>query len=202
MVISNKDIMANARLQLQGKWGSVVSVSIIYLVLMVVLGSMRNFGGIVSFVIGGPIAFGLNNYFLSFTRGEKPQLEDFFKGFSIFAKTFVAYLLIIIFIVLWALLLIIPGIIAAISYSMTYYIMVDNPELDAQNAIKKSKQIMNGNKYRYFCFLCRFIGWFLLSIITFGIGFVWLIPYFLVSNSKFYETLIQSGVRGIELGEK
>ncbi len=183
--------MANARSQLQGKWGSVVLVSLIYLVLMAVPGSIHKIGGIIGFVIGGPIAFGLNYYFLLFIRGKNPELEDFFKGFSIFSKTFVTYLLIIIFTLLWALLLIIPGIIAALSYSMAFYIIADNPELDAQNAINKSKQIMNGNKYRYFCFLCRFIGWFLLSIMTLGIGFIWLIPYFMVSNSKFYETLIR-----------
>jgi uncharacterized membrane protein len=105
--------------------------------------------------------------------------------------SFIAYLLIIIFTILWALLLIVPGIIAAISYSMTFYIMADNKEMNAQDAIRKSKELMKGNKYRYFCLACRFIGWFLLSILSLGIGFLWLVPYFMTSNARFYESLIQ-----------
>jgi uncharacterized membrane protein len=189
--MSNSDIMAQARSQLNGKWGSAVLVTFIYVLLGVVPGSMPKIGGIINLVIGGPIAFGLCYYFLSFTRGKSPVLEDLFKGFSIFGKTFVSYLLIIIFTILWALLLIVPGIIAAISYSMTFYIIVDNNEMSGQDAIRKSKELMNGNKYRYFCLLCRFIGWFLLCILSLGIGFLWLIPYVMASNAGFYETLIK-----------
>jgi uncharacterized membrane protein len=97
----------------------------------------------------------------------------------------------LLFVILWALLLIVPGIIAAISYSMTFYIMADNKEMSAQDAIRKSKVLMTGNKYRYFCLGCRFIGWFILGIVTLGIGFLWIMPYFMVSNARFYESLIQ-----------
>lgn len=192
MFISNSEIRSSARFQLKGKWGSVILVTVIYLLITIIPGSIPKIGGISDLIIGGPLAFGYGWYFLAFIRGKNPTMEDLFKGFSVFTKTFIAYLLILIFIVLWTLLLIIPGIIAAISYSMTYYIMVDNNNMTAQEAIKKSKEIMNGNKYRYFCFLCGFIGWVLLCILTLGIGFLWLIPYFSVSNAKFYDSLIQS----------
>jgi uncharacterized membrane protein len=172
----------------------VVVVSLIVVLINVIVGSIHSVGGILNFVIGGPIAFGMNYYFLSFARGNNPELEDLFKGFSQFLRNFVAYLLMVIFTLLWALLLIVPGIIAAISYSMTFYIMIDNPQLDAQDAIKKSKVLMNGNKYRYFCLLCRFIGWFLLCLLTLGIGFLWLIPYFMVSTAKFYDSLDKGSI--------
>lgn len=188
-MVTNAEIMANARSQLKGKWKTVILTALIYILVGVVPGSIPKIGWIINLVIGGPLLFGLNWYFLSFVRGKAPVLEDLFKGFSIFGKTFLAYLLMIIFVVLWCLLLIVPGIIAAISYSMTFYILVDNAEINAQDALRKSKALMQGNKYRYFCFLCRFIGWFLLCILTLGIGFLWLVPYFATSNARFYESL-------------
>jgi uncharacterized membrane protein len=192
MLISNKDIMANARSQLKGKWGSVILVVFIYLLISILAESIPKIGEIITWIISGPLAFGLNYYFLSFIRQKNPALEDLFKGvsISIFGEAFIAYIFMTIFIILWTLLLIVPGVIAAISYSMTFFILVDNPEISGKDAIKKSKELIKGNKYKYFCFLVRFLGWFLLSILSFGIGFIWLIPYFMVSHAKFYESLI------------
>ena len=164
----------------------------------IIPGSIPKIGWIVNLIIGGPIGFGLCYYFLSFIREKNPVLEDLFKGFSVFGKTFIAYLLMAIFTLLWTLLLIVPGIIAAISYSMTFYIMADNKEMSGQDAITKSKQLMMGNKYRYFCLLCRFIGWFLLCILSLGIGLLWLIPYVMASNARFYETLIQQEINQVK----
>ena len=183
--------MAHARTQLKGKWGSALLVAFIYMLIAIIPGSIPKIGWIVNLIIGGPIAFGLSYYFLSFTREKNPVLEDLFKGFSIFVKTFISYLLIMIFTLLWTLLLIVPGIIAAISYSMTFFILVDNNEMSGQDAIRKSKELMMGNKYRYFCLGCRFIGWFCLGILSLGIGFLWIVPYFMSSNAGFYESLIQ-----------
>jgi uncharacterized membrane protein len=190
MFISNADIMTHARSQLKGNWGSAILVVFIYLLTTVIPGSFPKIGGIINLIIGGPFAFGISYYFLSFIRGKKPVLEDLFKGFTVFKKVFISYLLIIIFTLLWTLLFIIPGIIATISYAMTFYILADNNDISGQDALKKSKELMNGNKYRYFCLLNRFTGWFILSILSAGIGFLWLIPYFLTSNAKFYETII------------
>jgi uncharacterized membrane protein len=189
MIIVNKEIMASARAQLKGKWGSAVLVSVIYLVMIGIPGALPKIGGIINFILGGPIAFGLAYYFLTFTREKNPALEDLFKGFYNFSKTFIAYLLIVIFTLLRLLLLIVPGIIAAISYSMTFYIMVDNPEMSAREAIHKSKELMQGNKYRFSCLLGRFTGWFILCILTAGIGFLWFIPYVALSAAKFYESI-------------
>jgi len=192
MLISNQDITENARLQLKGKWGAVVLVAFIYLFILILVETIPKIGEIIGLIISGPLTYGLNYYFLSFVRQKKPALEDLFKGISVFGKAFVAYLFMAFFIILWMLLLIVPGIIAAISYSMTYFILIDNPEIGGKDAIKKSKELMRGNKYRYFCLLLRFFGWFLLSILSLGIGLLWLIPYFKVSHAKFYESLINS----------
>jgi uncharacterized membrane protein len=87
------------------------------------------------------------------------------------------------------LLLIIPGIIAAISYSMTFYILADDNSLTAMEAIDKSKAMMEGYKLKYFYLSLRFLGWALLAILTFGIGFLWLAPYMMVASAKFYDDI-------------
>lgn len=191
MTLSNAEIMKSARSQLQGRWKPVLLLTLVYFLVGIIPGSMPKIGFLFSLILGGPFTFGLSCYFLKFTRNTNPELEELFKGFSIFGKTFIAYLLMVVFTLLWAILLIVPGIIAAFSYSMTFYIMADNKEMSAQDAIRKSKELMTGNKYRYFRLICRFIGWFLLGIVTIGIGFLWIMPYFMVSNTRFYESLIQ-----------
>jgi len=92
-----------------------------------------------------------------------------------------------LFVFLWSLLLIIPGIIASLAYSMTFFILADEPELGASDALAKSKRMMRGYKWKYFCLNLRFIGWAILCVISLGIGFLWLIPYMQISYAKFYE---------------
>jgi uncharacterized membrane protein len=87
------------------------------------------------------------------------------------------------------LLLIVPGIIAALSYSMTYFIIAENDSIGSLEAITKSKEMMRGNKWKLFCLCCRFLGWILLCILTIGIGFLWLYPYMMVSFAKFYDDI-------------
>jgi uncharacterized membrane protein len=100
----------------------------------------------------------------------------------------------VLFIVLWLLLLIIPGIIAAISYSMTFYILADDKSIKPMEAIDKSKKMMDGYKWKYFFLCLRFFGWALLCILTLGIGFLWLIPYINVSIAKFYDDVKENPV--------
>jgi uncharacterized membrane protein len=88
------------------------------------------------------------------------------------------------------LLLIIPGIMAGLSYSQTFYILSEDPSIGAMDAIRKSKEMMYGNRWKLFCLGLRFIGWLLLCILTLGIGFIWLAPYMAVSMAKFYDDLV------------
>ena len=97
-----------------------------------------------------------------------------------------------IFTCLWTLLLIVPGIIKAYSYSMTPYILVDNPELSVREAIRKSQQMMVGQKFNLFYLQLSFIGWFFLACFTGGIGFLWLVPYYQTAQAAFYQNLRNS----------
>ena len=94
------------------------------------------------------------------------------------------------YIIGWALLFIIPGLIAAYRYQLTGYILAENPEMGANDAITRSKELMKGNKWRLFCLDFSFIGWDILSAFTLGIGDLWLTPYRSAAAAAFYRELV------------
>jgi uncharacterized membrane protein len=137
-------------------------------------------------LITGPMTLGLAYFSLSIARDQNAQLQQIFDGFNNFGTALGAYLLMILFIFLWMLLLIIPGIIAALSYAMIFYIIADDPKIGPLDAIDKSKQMMNGYKMKLFLMFLMFLGMALLCILTLGIGFLWFIPFANVTLAKFY----------------
>lgn len=189
MKTENKILMQQARESLKGKWGLAVGTFLVYVIIISVLGNIKHVGSIISLLISGPLVLGISLFSLSLSRNTQPRFEQLFEGFKKYGKSLLAYLLVIVFVLLWTLLLIVPGIIAAISYSQMFFILVDDETISASDAMKKSKKIMYGYKWKYFCLVCRFIGWGLLSILTLGIGFLWLFPYMQISMAKFYDDI-------------
>lgn len=138
------------------------------------------------FFIGGAIKLGYSQFNLNLINGSNPYFGDLFSKFNMFWKGFCMQFLIGLFIFLWTLLLIIPGIIAAYRYSMTSYILLENPDMTVMDAITRSKEMMRGNKARLFCLDISFIGWWFLCILTCGIGFLWLHLYMNAASAAFY----------------
>lgn len=131
--------------------------------------------------------------YLSIARSEKPKIKELFSVFNNVKTPFKVIgttILIGIFIYLWSLLLIIPGIIKSISYSQAFLIMKDHPEYSPLQAIRESKIRMKGYKWKYFLLNLSFIGWAFLTIFTVGIGALWLYPYIYTSQAVFYNTFI------------
>ena len=197
MLTSNSDLMLRARASLKGKWGAAIGISVVYFLISAVAGS-SNFIRILGLIIGGPMAVGYHAVFLSLVRNRELKFGQLFEGFSCFLNALGAYLLMIVFIVLWTLLLIVPGIIAALSYSLTMFIIADNPSMDALAAIRKSKEMMYGNRWRLCCLGGRYTGWFLLGIITCGIGFIWIVPYMMAGFAHFYQDLLDNQAKSVE----
>ena len=187
MKTENVVLMQMAKESIKGKWGLAIGTIVVYILISVALQLIPYVGPIASLIISGPFALGLSYFSLSISRNQNAKLEQIFQGFNNFGTALGAYLLMILFIILWALLLIIPGIIAAISYSLTFYIIADDHSIGAMEAIDKSKKMMDGYKLKYFYLLLRFFGLGLLCILTLGIGFLWLMPYMQVSMAKFYD---------------
>ncbi|NMM63849.1 DUF975 family protein [Clostridium sp. P21] len=147
---------------------------------------------IISFLLSGALYAGSSLFFLKLIRNQNALVEDLlygFKNFGTFGKLFLLELIKSLFIILWTLLLIIPGIVAWFKYSMAYYIIIDNPDLSVIDAINLSTEMMDGHKARLFHLVLSFIGWFLLGILTLGIGFIWILPYYETAQANFYEEL-------------
>ena len=150
----------------------------------------NEFGNIIQIALL-PIAWGFEIMFLRNIRKEEKELDlgEMFEGFKDYARILLTNLLRAVYTLLWMLLLIIPGFIKAYSYSMTNYILKDDPDLKYNSAIEKSMAMMKGHKMDLFLLDLSMIGWLILSIITCGIGLLFLTPYNLTAHAHFYEDL-------------
>jgi len=189
MQTTNRDLMQQAREALKGHWGLAIGGSVIYLILSVLISAIPKVGWIGSLIISGPLTLGFSIFFLSFSRKQEPKLAQLFDGFQRFTQALVAYLLMVLFILLWTILLVIPGIVAALSYSQTFFILADNPQMAGSDGLRKSKAMMKGNRWKLFCLFWRFFGWALLCILSLGIGILWFLPYLQTSLARFYDDL-------------
>jgi len=176
MKTENSVLMKQAREALSGKWGLAIWAFFLYFLITLIIQNI-------------PKALGFAIFSLSISRNQNPKLEQIFEGFKRFGTSLVAFILMSLFTLLWTLLLIVPGIIASLSYSMTFYIIADDSSMGAIETIKRSKKMMYGFKWKYLELQLRFLGWALLSILTLGIGLLWLVPYMSISNAKFYEDI-------------
>lgn len=145
------------------------------------------------FVLGSIVGVGYARFNLELLDRRDPSFEILFAYFSYWKTTAAARLLQSLYILLWSLLLVIPGIIASYSYAMTDYILAEYPELTASEAIGRSKELMSGNRWRLFCLHFSFIGWSILCTFTLGIGNLWLTPYKQAATAAFYRDVSWMG---------
>ena len=180
VTLPSRDLRAIAREALKGKWSEAFITSIIYYVaisvpvglitsIFPVTSPAQGLAGLYSLLVTGPFTYGYTLYIMSVFRKRNAETGQIFAGFENFGKTFVLMLLMSIKIILWALLFVIPGIIAAFRYSQAFLVLVDHPEYTASQCINQSKKMMNGNKWKFFCLNLSFIGWYLLAGIPSGI---------------------------------
>lgn len=184
--MKNSEILKKTRAALANKWTLAV---ITYFVYCLIIGAFTGWPPLswVNLLIGGPMFYGATVFSLSIIRNEEAQVEQLFVGFKQFGRTLIAYLLMMVYIFLWSLLLIVPGIIKAIAYSQTFFIMVDDQEIAGEEAINKSIEMMRGYKMQYFLLCLRFFLLAILCLFTLGIGYLFLIPYMEISFAGFYE---------------
>jgi uncharacterized membrane protein len=196
---SSRNLRALGRNSLIGKWGLGILGTLLFFALTTVptfildeifgngITDPSGISTVYSILVGGPMTLGYAMFGISIFRKRETSPAEVFYGFERFGKAFGLYIVTSIFILLWTLLLIVPGIIAAIRYSMSFYILADNPNIGIMEAINESKRLMQGNKWKYFCLNLSFIGWAILSLLTLGIGFLWLMPYMEVTLIAFYD---------------
>ena len=157
-----------------------------------VVGSLLSSAG--SILITPPITLGLVMVFLNVTYGEEPKVGTIFEPFKTnYGKSIALSFLVGIFVLLWCLLLVIPGIIMAYAYSQSFRILCENPEMSPMECIKESKRIMKGRKMDLFVLQLSFIGWILLVCVTFGIAAIYVYPYMQLAETNFYHRIKAGG---------
>ena len=184
--------------------------------LSVLMGTHPAVNSLASILLTGPFWLGMSAFGLSLQARGKAPLSQLFEGFD-GAKTFLAaaaaYLLVFVFVLLWSLLLIVPGIMAALSYAMTFWILAEEPDLGPMRALSRSRSLMQGHRMQLFRLYFRVAGWYLLALLLVGgiiysavlapylqwalflgvavSGVVCVMAYQLVSFAEFYRELQQ-----------
>ena len=182
---TSKEYRLQASEALKGKYGLAIGTIIVYDLLTAILG----FTVVGAIVLSGALLVGLSICQLNLLRNGDWKLGDLFTRMNSgnFSGTIGLYVRTAIRTFLWALLGIIPGIIASLRYAMAPYIMADNPEMTGKDAIEASKEMMKGKKGKLFCLQLSYIGWILLCCLTCGILFLWVQPRMQVAVAAFYE---------------
>ena len=199
-----KDFRNAAWKDMKGSWGT---LALIYFLDTIILGALGAVNGlnalrivflsvlsiaasVAVLLLSGPFNLGIHISALDVSRKQPVSVGSLFEGFKSFGDSLTLYILNAIFIFLWSLLLVIPGIIKAYSYSMGYFILADRPDLSGNQARKRSMYLMKGHKWQLFCLDFSFIGWYLLSLLTLGILAFWVYPYHMTARAEFYNELL------------
>ena len=210
----NQDYKNAALAALKGNWApSLVATIVLVAIMYVIMGpyvaaytlnsenlnpdTLALIGGCSMFMYLGliflffPLDVGYTNAFNALYVEDDDRItgNTFRDSFGQYLKNVWAMFLMVLFVSLWSMLLLIPGIVKAYSYAMLPYILKDNPELSAMDAIRLSSKMMKGHKFDLFYLQLSFIGWAILAVLTGGIGLLWLQPYMMTTQASFYQDI-------------
>ena len=200
MKISNSEIRAKAREALGSSifgrtW--MMSLAAVAVISLIVNLASQVSCGIGTFLVTGPLYVGLHLAFLKLVRREdEMKIGSLFDGCNNFGSNMMLGVMYTVYITLWSLLFIIPGIIKSYSYSLIYYIKADHPEYGWRECLDESEKMMQGNKWRLFCLNFSFIGWIILSFLV--IPLVFTLPYFLTSYAVHFRFAVAEYNKHVE----
>ena len=186
---SNLEILSCSWDALSSKWLLAIGIVLLHTVVNTVIGSVGF--GLGTLALGGALSFGMSRTMVLLYRGHTPKVETYFDGFKHYLPTLVAFLLVSVIVLVGCVLLIIPGIIAAIGLSQTFYVLQDQPELGAEGAIRESWRLTwtNGHMWKVFFMniLVFFVG--LGGLLALGVGLLVALPLISVMGGGLYEEL-------------
>ncbi len=185
-------IKEKSKQQISGQIGVFVLIYLAFLGIVLVLDYFPVIGGGLTFVATILFELQLITIHLNLTKGIMPEfmmLFDIFKKPRLCGNAIALYIMTYILTLLWSLLLIVPGIIKALSYSMAPYILAENNDMLPQDAIKQSMRIMEGHKMELFILELSFIGWEILCVLTLGLASIYVLPYYETTVANFYNEI-------------
>ena len=186
---TSREILRSTRTVLAGRWGRFLLVMWIAFLCQAVLGAGFKIGAFLGLFLSGPFYVGISAFALAMHRETQPDWETILHGLDRFARNVAAFFLLACWILLGLVLLIVPAILWMLSYSQIFFLLADHPELSASQALNRSREMMYGHRLQLASLQCWLCGLYLLSILTLGIGLIWLIPYSYACQARFYEAL-------------
>ena len=146
---------------------------------------------VVSAFVTNPVKMGCKSFFAQNSYDSETNLDELKKGFTPnYKRNVQAMFLRDIKVLLWSLLLIVPGIMKAYSYELVPYLLAEDPDMGAKEALERSEAMMNGHRWERFVLDLSFIGWILVSIFTLGLGYIFYVgPYISATEAEFYRAV-------------
>lgn len=191
--MNRAELKAAARAQIAGKIGILFVITLIIGIITVgadlILSCIPYGSLIMTFIIAPGFALSTVRIYLSLFGDRRPDIGDTFSGFNDFWGAFKVSFLVGLFTFLWSLLFIIPGIIKSYSYSMSMYVLAENKGKPALECMEESCEMTDGHKMELFVLDLSFIGWILLGIVTLGIAYIWVVPYYNATRANAYRAL-------------
>lgn len=192
--MNRAELKSQAKQMIKGKVGMLFVVTLIVGLISFAASFVLSFipigGSLISAIVITPaFALSIARVYLNVTKDIKPAAGDAFCGFDDFWAAFKVNFLVGLFTFLWSLLFVIPGIVKSFSYSMSLYILAENKGKPALECINESKAMTNGHKMDLFVLGWSFLGWMILGGITFGIAYIWILPYMNTTYANAYHSL-------------
>ena len=183
------NLMRKSREKLQPHWVFASLACVIYGLLVGVPSELNVFGELLSFLLAGPLQLGMCIYFLNILYDRLVSIGNLAEGFKPLVKVLLIYLIISVATILGLILLIIPGFIIALGFSMTFYLIAENPELSVEDALKESWALTDGYKWELFELHLRFIPWYILGVICLVVGIFVVMPWHYLTVANYYDYL-------------
>ena len=188
--MNRKEIKLCAKQSLKGHIATAILIMLIVQFITNGVATITIFAAFLTIpLIYGPLKVGMSFFYLKITNGEEGKVGDVFFGFKSMMQNFLCIFLSSLYVMLWSLLLVIPGIMKYYSYAMAPYIMAENPGISANEAITRSKNMMEGHRMELFVLKLSFFGWYLLGSVTLGLAMFYVIPYTEAATTVFYRQL-------------
>ena len=182
-------LMEDTRLKLKPFWPLSVVVCLVYGLLVGIPSELNSYGEWLSILLAGPLQLGLCIYFLKISNGIDPSFFDLFEGFKPLLNVLFVFIIVNVLTILGLIFFIVPGIIVSLGFSMTYYIIAEQPEISINEALELSWKMMDGNKMELFNLHLRFLPWYLLGLLLFVIGVFFVIPWHNLTIASSYKAI-------------
>ena len=185
--MNRKEIKEQAKKNLDGKWGGAIIIFLIYLVISIGISATG-----IGILFTSVLTIAILNAFLKGRNQNDYNPSDMFEPLNYnFTNKILLSLIKNIYIFLWSLLFIVPGIIKTYAYALCEYLAIKHPEWEYKKCLQESQNMMKGHKFELFILQLSFLGWDLLSVLTLGILQLYVAPYKFATLAIYYEQLEQ-----------